>query len=84
MIKLVGAMYQLKHQDNLLDKFSGTEDRSTEFRASRVNICEWHWNTLDQLSEELNVSRNEVLRRLLNRVLQAKNEREKTETGEIL
>lgn len=62
-------MYELKQNlEQPLEEGFG-EDKEEEKRRCSINLYEFQWEQLDSLSEENNVSRNEILRRLLSIIL---------------
>ncbi|MFB6199910.1 MAG: hypothetical protein ABEJ83_03460 [Candidatus Nanohaloarchaea archaeon] len=61
-------MYELKQNLEQPLKEGFGED-SKEKRRCSINLFESQWEELDRLSEENNVSRNEVLRRILKIIL---------------
>lgn len=75
MVPLRGStMYKLKKNcDNLLDKSFGSDEGEKVNRSVYLTSAQWRF--LEDLAEEENVSRNEVLRQLLSEI------REEIETG---
>lgn len=65
VLKMVYQLQASKNSSNFLKKPLGEDEK----RDENVYLNSYHWDFLEELAEEQDISRNEALRRVLDTVI---------------